>query len=92
MNPTKILLGQVIRGVWAAIEWMAGGWPFSVDTYDAIIDAACQAWQNSSLDPRPSTTTSIRIRQWAHVGQEARPAQGDETVNLPLSRINSPSR
>lgn len=37
------------------------------DTYDAIIDAACKAWQN--LLEQPSTITSIGMREWAHTGQ-----------------------
>lgn len=37
------------------------------DTYDAIINAACQAWKNR-ID-RPEATTSIGMRDWAHIGQ-----------------------
>jgi len=37
------------------------------ETYDAIIDAACQAWRN--LSDQPQTITSIGMRQCAHVGQ-----------------------
>ena len=37
------------------------------DTYDAIIDAACEAW--NKLIAEPSTITSIGMRQWAHKGQ-----------------------
>jgi hypothetical protein len=37
------------------------------DTYDAIIDAACEAWKK--LLAEPQTITSIGMRQWAHVGQ-----------------------
>lgn len=37
------------------------------DTYDAIIDAACQAWKN--LIDRPEAITSIGMRDWAHIGQ-----------------------
>jgi transposase len=36
------------------------------DTYDAIIEAACQAWNN--LVAQPETITSIGKRKWAHVG------------------------
>jgi len=38
-----------------------------VDTYDAIIDAACEAWRK--LIAQPQTITSIGMRDWAHVGQ-----------------------
>lgn len=37
------------------------------DTYEAIIDAACEAWTN--LMKTSGTITSIGMRSWAHVGQ-----------------------
>ena len=37
------------------------------DTYDQIIDAACEAWIR--LLAQPDTITSIGLRDWAHVGQ-----------------------
>jgi hypothetical protein len=37
------------------------------DTYEAIIDAACEAW--CTLLAQPSLITSIGLRDWAHVGQ-----------------------
>jgi transposase len=37
------------------------------NSYDDIIDAACEAWRN--LIARPQTITSIGMRKWAHVGQ-----------------------
>jgi len=37
------------------------------ETYDAIIEAACEAWQK--LVAQPDTITSIGMRDWAHVGQ-----------------------
>lgn len=37
------------------------------DSYNAIIDAACEAWQK--LLAAPQTITSIGMREWAHVGQ-----------------------
>ncbi|MEJ2378970.1 MAG: IS630 family transposase, partial [Pseudolabrys sp.] len=37
------------------------------DTYDAIIDAACDAWQK--LIAQPQTITAIGLRDWAHIGQ-----------------------
>jgi len=39
------------------------------ETYDAIIDAACQAWRK--LIAQPKTITSIGMRKWAHVGQSS---------------------
>ncbi len=38
------------------------------DTYDDIINAACDAWNR--LVDQPSTITSIGMREWAHIGQE----------------------
>ena len=37
------------------------------DTYDSIINAACEAW--TKLLAQPQTITSIGMREWAHVGQ-----------------------
>ena len=37
-------------------------------TYEAIIEAACEAWR--SLLAEPTTITSIGHRGWAHVGQK----------------------
>ena len=36
-------------------------------TYDAIIDAGCEAW--NKLIAQPETITSIGMRNWAHNGQ-----------------------
>ena len=36
------------------------------ETYDDIIDAACEAWNN--LTAQPAVITSIGMREWAHVG------------------------
>jgi transposase len=37
------------------------------ETYDDIIDAACDAWRR--LIAQPQTITSIGMRDWAHIGQ-----------------------
>jgi len=37
------------------------------DTYEDIVDAACEAW--TRLLAKPETITSIGLRDWAHVGQ-----------------------
>jgi hypothetical protein len=34
-------------------------------TYDAILDAGCQAWNR--LIAQPETITSIGMRKWAHI-------------------------
>lgn len=36
------------------------------EDYDAILNAACQAWNN--LIAEPQTIMSIGMRQWAHIG------------------------
>jgi len=36
------------------------------ETYDDIIDAACEAW--TKLLAKPAAITSIGMRQWAHTG------------------------
>jgi hypothetical protein len=38
------------------------------DTYEAIIEAACEAWNRLMAQPR--AITSIGMRDWAHVGQK----------------------
>jgi hypothetical protein len=37
------------------------------ENYDAIIDAACDAWRRLIADP--ARITSIGMRDWANVGQ-----------------------
>ncbi|HXE25959.1 MAG TPA: IS630 family transposase, partial [Roseiarcus sp.] len=37
------------------------------ENYDAIIDAACEAWRK--LIAQPKTITSIGMRDWAYIGQ-----------------------
>jgi hypothetical protein len=38
------------------------------DTYEEIIDAACDAWRK--LIAQPGSITSIGMREWAHTGQK----------------------
>jgi hypothetical protein len=55
-----------VENVW---QYLRSNW-FSnrvFDTYDAIVDAACEAWQK--LLAKPETITSIGMHEWAHVGQ-----------------------
>lgn len=47
------------------------GSPTVYDTYDAIIDAACQTW-NNPID-RPGIIRSIGMRDWTHIGQSRQP-------------------
>lgn len=55
-----------VENVW---QYLRQNWLSNTvfDTYDAIIDASCQAWNN--LIDQPETIRSIGMRKWAHVGQ-----------------------
>lgn len=55
-----------VENIW---QYLRGNWLSNrvFDGYDAIIDAACQAW--TKLLEQPQTITSIGLRDWAHVGQ-----------------------
>ena len=54
------------RELW---QYLRGNWLSNrvFETYDAIIDAACEAWRN--LLAEPEIITSIGMRDWAHIGQ-----------------------
>ena len=55
-----------VENIW---QYLRGNWLSNrvFDTYDAIIDAACEAWRKLIADPQ--AITSIGIRDWAHIGQ-----------------------
>jgi transposase len=55
-----------VENIW---QYMRANWLSNrvFETYDAIIDAACEAWRK--LVAQPGTITSIGMRDWAHVGQ-----------------------
>ena len=55
-----------VENVW---QYLRANWLSNTvfETFDDIIDAACQAWRN--LIARPEVITSIGMREWAHVGQ-----------------------
>ncbi len=55
-----------VENVWQYLRqtWLANR---VFDTYEAIIDAACEAWRK--LLAQPATITSIGQRDWTHVGQ-----------------------
>jgi hypothetical protein len=55
-----------VENIW---QYLRGNWLSNrvFDTYDAIIDAACEAWRK--LIAEPQTITSIGMRDWAHIGQ-----------------------
>jgi hypothetical protein len=52
-----------------AWQYLRGNWLSDLvfETYDNIIDAACDAWRK--LIDQPEPITSLRMREWAHVGQ-----------------------
>jgi transposase len=55
-----------VENVW---QFLRSNWLSNrvFESYEAIIEAACEAWRN--LLARPRTITSIGTRAWAHVGQ-----------------------
>ena len=58
LNPVENIW-QYIRANWLSNRIF--------ENYDAIIDAACEAW--NKLLAVPNTIRSIGIRDWAHVGR-----------------------
>ena len=71
-NMTLILLPSrapelnPIENIW---QYLRQNWLSNrvFDSYDAIVDAACEAWRK--LLAVPDTITSIGMRDWAHAGQ-----------------------
>ena len=55
-----------VENVW---QYMRANWLSNrvFDNYEAIVDAACEAW--NKLVAQPKTITSIGMRAWAHTGQ-----------------------
>ena len=55
-----------VENIW---QYLRANWLSNrvFETYEAIIDAACDAWNR--LIAQPDTITSIGLRDWAHVGQ-----------------------
>ena len=70
-NITPILLPSrspelnPVENVW---QYLRANWLSNsvFENYEAIIDAACEAWQK--LVAQPETITSIGMREWTHVG------------------------
>jgi hypothetical protein len=58
LNPTENIW-QYLRQNWLSNRIF--------DSYDAIVDAACEAWRK--LLATPDIITSIGMRDWAHTGQ-----------------------
>jgi transposase len=55
-----------VETVWQSLRqtWLSNR---VFETYEAIIEAACEAWRN--LLAQPETITSISLRKGAHIGQ-----------------------
>jgi transposase len=72
VNITLILLPSrapelnPVENIW---QYMRANWLSNrvFETYDAIIDAACEAGQK--LIAQPQTITSIGMRDWANIGR-----------------------
>lgn len=64
--PSKSPELNPVENIWQYIRqnWLSNR---VFDTYEAILDAACEAWNR--LLARPQTITSIASRQWALIGQ-----------------------
>ncbi len=56
-----------VENIWQYIRqnWLSNR---VFETYDAILDAGCDAW--NKLIGQPSTISSIGMRDWAHIGQK----------------------
>ena len=54
-----------VENIW---QYMRANWLSNTvfENYDAVVNAACQAW--NKLIAEPDTITSIGMRKWAHVG------------------------
>ena len=54
-----------VENVW---QYLRQNWRSNTvfENYDAIVDAACEAWRKLIADP--AKITSIGMRDWAHVG------------------------
>jgi transposase len=55
-----------VENIW---QYLRANWLSNrvFDTYEDIIDAACDAWRK--LTAQPETITSITTREWARIGQ-----------------------
>jgi transposase len=55
-----------VENVW---QYLRQNWLSNTvfESYDALVDAACEAWRKLTADP--NRITSIGMRDWAHVGQ-----------------------
>ncbi len=60
--PSRSLELNPVENIWQCMgeNWLSNS---VFETYEAIIDAGCRAWNN--LIAQPETITSIGMRQWA---------------------------
>ena len=58
LNPVENIW-QYLRQTWLSARVF--------DTNEAVVEAACEAW--NKLLAQPATITSIGMRDWAHIGQ-----------------------
>ena len=66
LSPSRSPELNPAENVW---QYMRQNWLSNTvfDTYDAILDAGCNAW--NKLVARPDTIMSIGLRGWAHARQ-----------------------
>jgi len=64
--PSKSPELNPVENIW---QYMRANWLSNrvFETYEAIIEAACEAW--NKLIALPDTIKSIGMRDWAHVGR-----------------------
>jgi transposase len=64
--PSKSPELNPVENVW---QYLRANWLSNrvFETYEDIVDAACEAW--NKLIEQPDTITSIGLRKWAHDGQ-----------------------
>jgi len=64
--PSKSPELNPVENVW---QYLRANWLSNrvFETYEDIVDAACEAW--NKLIEQPETITSIGLRKWAHDGQ-----------------------
>ena len=63
--PSKSPELNPVENIW---QYMRANWLSNrvFETYDDIIDAACEAW--NKLTAMPNVINSIGMRDWAHIG------------------------
>jgi transposase len=64
--PSKSPELNPVENIW---QYLRANWLSNrvFETYEDIVDAACEAW--NKLIEQPETITSIGLRKWAHDGQ-----------------------